>query len=111
MRYQKKEGSECIKNECGEEEQGCFAFSDRLRYLRKKCGYSQTAVAKELGYVYTTVSNYERGTNEPTISNLIRLAEYFDVSLDYLLGRIDCEDSFKAGQSKLPKTAKRQITY
>ena len=59
----------------------------RLEYLRKLRGLNQTELAKELNMIRTTYSNYEHGQAEPNIETLIKLADYFDVSLDYLCER------------------------
>ena len=61
-------------------------FKMRLRELRKQQKLSQNDVAKVLEYGYTTICNYEGGRNEPSIKDLIRLAQFFNVSVDYLIG-------------------------
>lgn len=61
-------------------------FKNRLRQLRREYNFTQTKLAKMLGYGASTVSNYESGKNEPSITDLIKLADIFQVSLDYLLG-------------------------
>ncbi|MDF8373622.1 helix-turn-helix domain-containing protein [Weissella paramesenteroides] len=58
----------------------------RLKELREAKGLSQRQLANELGMVHQTYSNYERGEREPRIDVLIKLADYFDVSVDYLIG-------------------------
>lgn len=60
--------------------------NDRLRSLREKKGLSQTEAAKRLGMVRTTYSNYEAGNREPDNESLKKLAEFYEVSVDYLLG-------------------------
>lgn len=60
-------------------------FKDRLRALRKSKKMTQQRLAKILGYGYTAISNYESGRNEPAIKDLVRLANFFNVSLDYLM--------------------------
>ena len=57
----------------------------RLRELRKEKGLSQTQLANELGMIKQTYSNYENEKREPNIATLIKLADYFDVSVDYLI--------------------------
>ena len=71
------------------------AFSNRLRMLRKSRKVSQTRLAKALGYGYTAIANYESGRNEPSLGDLRRIADFFDVSADYLLGRTDDQYSHK----------------
>ena len=61
----------------------------RLRDLRKKRGLSQLKVAMDLNMSQNSISRYETGDHEPGLKELIRLADYFDVSTDYLLGRSD----------------------
>lgn len=62
-------------------------FGKNLRALRKARGFSQMELGRVLHYGYTAVSNYENGRNEPSLDDLIRLADFFDVSIDELLGR------------------------
>ena len=59
----------------------------RLRELRKERGISQLKLAMDLNTNQNTISRYETGEREPGITELITLADYFDVSLDYLLER------------------------
>ena len=65
------------------------AFSERLVDLRKKHGLSQAQAAKEIGAAPRAYQNYEYGTAEPRLSTLIRIADFYGVSLDYLAGRTD----------------------
>ena len=46
-------------------------------------------MAMDLNTNQNTISRYETGTREPSISELVRIADYFNVSVDYLLGRTD----------------------
>ena len=61
----------------------------RLKELRKQKGISQLKLAMELNTNQNTISRYETGEREPGIKELIRIADYFNVSVDYLLGRAD----------------------
>ena len=63
------------------------ALSKRLVALRKARGLSQTAVANEIGIALRTYQYYERGEREPQLFTLIRLADFYQVSLDTLVGR------------------------
>lgn len=51
--------------------------------------YTQRQVAKALGVTPQAISFYERGLREPGIDELIKMADFFEVSIDYLVGRID----------------------
>ena len=64
-------------------------FEERLIHLRKEKGLSQNAVAKEIKVAPRAYQNYEYGTAEPRLSTLIRIADFYGVSLDYLAGRTD----------------------
>lgn len=61
-------------------------FNTRLRKLRTSHKLTQSDLADYLGLKPTAISNYESQRNEPSFEKLIALAEYFDVSCDYLLG-------------------------
>lgn len=61
-------------------------FPERLKYLRKIKGVTQTQLSKQLGYGYTAISNYENFQHEASYDTLIKMAQYFEVSIDYLLG-------------------------
>ena len=64
-------------------------FNGRLRTFRKQTSLNQQEMAKELGLSFRSYRRYESGETEPTLSVLIKLADYFQVSLDYLAGRTD----------------------
>lgn len=61
----------------------------KLRKIRKEKGISQLKLALDLNMSQNTISRYETGEREPGINELIKLADYFDVSVDYLLGRTE----------------------
>ena len=61
----------------------------RLRELRKTKGISQLKLAMDLNTNQNTISRYETGEREPGITELIALADYFGVSVDYLLERTE----------------------
>lgn len=64
-------------------------FAERLLELRKEKGVSQAKLATELQVSYAVVCYWETDRSEPTAPNLVKIANYFDVSVDYLLGRND----------------------
>lgn len=61
----------------------------RLKELRKKKGISQLRLATDLNTTQNTISRYETGEREPGISELIKIADYFNVSVDYLISRTE----------------------
>lgn len=64
-------------------------LAKKLRELRKDLKLSQTEVAKKLGLQYFTYGKWEQEKAEPSANDLVKLAEIFDVTVDYLLGRTD----------------------
>jgi len=64
-------------------------FQQRLRELRKTRNLTQARLAQEIGVSQRVISDFENGTGLPSFHVLIRLADFFDVSLDYLVGRSD----------------------
>ena len=59
----------------------------RLRDLREDNDLKQTDVADYLGIAQTVYSRYERGYQTIPVEHLIKLADYYNVSTDYILGR------------------------
>ena len=64
-----------------------------LAQLRKEKGLLQKDVANHLNMTVATISNYEKGVHLPDLNTLIVLADFFDVSTDYLLQRTDYKAS------------------
>lgn len=69
-------------------------FQIRLKLLRESLGISQHALARELGTSQGAIGNWESGIRQPNLDMLVKLASYFGVSTDFLLGRED-EDAKK----------------
>lgn len=67
----------------------------RLKEIRKNRGITQLKLAMDLNISQNTVSQYETGEREADYTTLIRLADYFNVSLDYLLERTDDPTFYK----------------
>ncbi|MFW6036128.1 MAG: HD domain-containing phosphohydrolase [Halothermotrichaceae bacterium] len=68
-------------------------FASRLKKLRKERNLSQEKLANDLGYSRTTISNYEQDARIPPADILYKIADYFCVSIDYLLGRTNFKTS------------------
>lgn len=62
-------------------------IAERLLSLREKMKYSQGEVARRIGVTPTTISAYEHSEINPSLSNLITLADLYHTSADYILGR------------------------
>jgi transcriptional regulator with XRE-family HTH domain len=75
---------------------GDFMFSKRLKDLRQEKEITQEDLGKVLNKTKNNISQYETNKREPDNDTLSRIAEYFNVSIDYLLGRSDiCNPSNK----------------
>jgi transcriptional regulator with XRE-family HTH domain len=70
-------------------------LKDRLVKLRKELGLTQEDFAQRIGYTRTAVSAWEIGRNEPSNSDTIKIANFFGVSTDYLLGKSDVRNPEK----------------
>jgi len=67
-------------------------FIKRLKLLRKQKNITQKQLAENLEIAERTIRSYEIGENVPTLESFIKIADFFDVSLDYLTGRKDTPD-------------------
>ena len=64
-------------------------FNEILKELRIEHEVKQKEVAESLGISKTCYAGYEQGYREPDMEMLVKLADYFEVTVDYLLGRTD----------------------
>ncbi|WP_338342867.1 helix-turn-helix transcriptional regulator [Fructobacillus fructosus] len=64
-----------------------YQFSKRLKSLREKEGVTQRKMAKHIGMSAGTIANLENGYSKPSFDVLIDIADYFEMSLDDLVGR------------------------
>lgn len=60
-------------------------FSARLRWLREKRGINRKVLSELCGLSKNMIARYERGEQEPTLTVIVEIAEFFDVSADFLL--------------------------
>ena len=82
----------------------------RLREIRKSKGLSQLKLAMELNTNQNTISRYENGEREPGINELIKIADYFNISVDYLLERTDNPEVQKWPVSEYGVTIEKKQT-
>ncbi|MBR6619367.1 MAG: helix-turn-helix domain-containing protein [Clostridia bacterium] len=82
----------------------------KLYELRKSKNISMMQAAKELSLPYTTYVNYEKGVREPSSEILIKIANYFGVSVDYLIGRSEMKNGY-AFEHYSPQIAQDTITF
>lgn len=62
-------------------------IGERIKELRLEQGVSQSTLGNSIGVSQKAVDYWERGVNEPKASYIVKLADFFNVSSDYLLGR------------------------
>lgn len=79
--------------------------SDRLRALRELAGLTQEDLANALGISEPQIYRYEKNINDPSGDVLIRMARFFHVSSDYLLGLTDDQDRSAEQQLTPQETA------
>ena len=77
-------------------------FAEKLKILRTENNISQVELAKKLSLSKNSINAYEKGRAEASIDTLIKIADIFNVSIDYLVGR---EDDFGIVQSSAPNYA------
>lgn len=64
-------------------------FKENLKKLRQENNITQKQLALSVGMSERGIQNYELGEREPSLTVLIKLADYFNISIDYLVGRTD----------------------
>lgn len=70
-----------------------MSLGKKLKELREKKGKTQLDISKFLGVTYQTIYKYEKDIAVPPADAIVKLAEYFNVSTDYLLGRTNVPNS------------------
>lgn len=69
-------------------------FSERLKQLRVESGCSQQGLADKVSISKSSINMYERGEREPSFEKLERIADFFNVDVDYLLGNSDIPNKY-----------------
>ncbi len=84
-------------------------FDERLKSLRKKCGYTQVSLAETLGVSKGTVAMWETGKRTPDFEILIRLSDLFDVRTDYILGKSNDSSSAKLSDDDIEQLGRWEL--
>ena len=84
-------------------------FDERLKLLRKKCGYTQVSLAETLGVSKGTVAMWESGKRTPDFETLIRLSDLFDVRTDYILGKSNDSSSAKLSDDDIEQLGRWEL--
>ncbi len=88
------------------------SFSTVLRKLRKQDGLTQTDLGKALGLSYSTISMYERGEREPDFETFEIIADFFNVDIDYLMGKSDIKNKYMYSlKQHTPTIAQETVTF
>lgn len=85
----KKSTNQVISELPGASGAGPTAFGDRLKKLRRAAGETQPVLAKAVGVSTGQIVRFEKGEQKPGLDNLWKLADHFQVTMDYLAGRTD----------------------
>lgn len=81
-------------------------FANRLKQLREDENLSREELAKKLNVSYSTIAKYETGARFPDQDMLEKIADIFDTTLDFLLGRTDIRDGVIIDKNQLPEELK-----
>ena len=84
-------------------------FDERLKSLRKKCGYTQVSLAETLGVSKGTVAMWETGKRTPDFETLIKLSDLFDVRTDYILGKSNDSSSAKLSDDDIEQLGRWEL--
>lgn len=76
---------------------------ERLKELRLQRGMTQTQVGDVIGVSCVTIGRYEAGEREPSNAKISALADYFGVSIDYLMGRDESKNENDPSMNELRK--------
>lgn len=86
-------------------------FGKKIADLRKQRNLSQYDLAEKLGFSRGKISNYEQGTREPDFETLKQIADFFDVSTDYLLGKTDKKQASAENNVELTDYQKEVLEF
>ncbi|MDA1935458.1 transcriptional regulator [Bacillus cereus] len=86
-------------------------FGNMLNSLRKDKKLRQEDMAKHLGIARTTYAMYEQGRREPDYDTLQKLADFFNVSVDYLLGRTNNRDQIELSRDNFLKESELNLWF
>ena len=67
-------------------------FADRMYELRNEKGYTREELASQLGCLPKMIQDYEEGKLYPPAITMVDIADFFNVSLDYQMGRTECKE-------------------
>uniref|UniRef100_UPI003F68E8A6 helix-turn-helix domain-containing protein n=1 Tax=Streptococcus pluranimalium TaxID=82348 RepID=UPI003F68E8A6 len=86
-------------------------FSERLKQLRIDRNLRQKDIAEYFGTSPQSYAQWEKGLRKPSQDSLEKLAKFFDVSIDYLLGNTDQKNAFDIDEEALEASLRKSIGY
>lgn len=86
-------------------------FQNIFRKLRTSSNLTQSAIAEKIGISRSTIGMYETGAREPDFETLEKIADYFNVDIDFLLGRTNQTTMLPETIGKYSKTHELDIIY
>ncbi len=87
-------------------------FNDRLKELRSNSGFSQRDFAAQIGLSKSSINMYERGEREPSLETLEAIADFYNVDIDYLMGKSDIKNKYMYNYKQhSPTIAQETITF
>ena len=92
-------------------ERQTFMFSERLKTLRKEAKLTQIEMAKQFGTSQPSYQAWESGKRNPNGESLKKIADFFNVSTDYLLGKTDIKNASDIDEGALEQSLKKSIGF
>lgn len=86
-------------------------FPERLKQLRKEAGLTQKNIADNFNTSPQSYAQWEKGLRSPSKESLEKLAEFFNVSIDYLLGNSDIKNSSEIDEEKLDRAIDESLGF
>lgn len=88
-----------------------MTLGKRIKMLRGELDLSREELAEKLGLTYWALSKYENDDRMPDKDTLLLIADFFNVTLDFLFGRTDNRTSFRAAESPTPYGPETQAAH
>ncbi|HEL9639368.1 TPA: helix-turn-helix transcriptional regulator [Streptococcus suis] len=86
-------------------------FTERLKALRKEAGLTQKDIAQHFKFSQPAYQQWESGKKNPGKETLEKFADFFDVSVDYLLGKTDIKNSSEIDEEKLDRAIDESLGF
>ncbi|NWO00829.1 helix-turn-helix domain-containing protein [Tetragenococcus halophilus] len=88
-----------------------MSLGERIKFLRNKNGWTQTYLGEKISVTKASISGYENDTRNPDKETLIKIANLFNVTTDYLLGREEVEKTTQYTSDDLDKMLDNAMSF